>query len=188
MQVSKVHARGDAIVYTVTSKFKQAGVAAPFNVTVTLFSRATQNTFYDKHVLREGESSRTIWDERKGSMDNASFNPAKQAAALSKGIMTGSNRSTFIRLKNIDPKEMVFRLAKGLLENYLAGNWPGGVGTYVVHLPLPAVFEQANCVVSYEPNGAKSYHRSILMGAQLVAAAGSNLTFDLNHCGGAGPH
>lgn len=187
MKVEKVASRGSAIVYTVVSKFKQPGVAAPFNVTVTLYSPATQNTFYDKHVLREGESSRDIWDERKGSMDNAGFDPKKLVAAAAKGIMTGSNRSTFIRLKNVDLKEMVFRLAKALLENYVAGHWPNGVGTYVLHLPIAAVFEQADCVVSYQPNGAKSYHRSILMGAHLIAVAGSDITFDLNHCGGHGP-
>lgn len=71
MQVDKVEAPGSAIVYTVSSKVKQLGVAAPFVVTVTLWSQAPAKTFYDKHVLRLNESSREIWAERKSSMDNS---------------------------------------------------------------------------------------------------------------------
>jgi len=186
MQVNRQQGKGNALSYTVSSKFKQPGVAAPYNVTLMLCSRVTRNTFWDKHVLRKDESSRQIWDERKSSLDNAGFDGAKYAAAGAKGIYTGSNRSTFIRLKNIDENDMAYGLAKALLENYLAGNWPHGVNTYVQHLPIQAEFQPAHCVVSYDATGAKTYHRSIVMGAQLVAAAGNNLTFDLNHCGGAG--
>jgi hypothetical protein len=187
MNVTSSQFNNNVVSYTVTSKFKQPGVAAPYNATVILLKRATQNTFYDKHVLRLDESSRQTWDERKHSLDNAGFDPARHSAAASKGIFTGSNWSTFIRLKNIDIKEMVYGLAKALLENYLANNWPGGVGSYVVHLPIHAEFNKPQCVVTFNPQGNKSYHRSVFMGATLVAAAGRNLTFDLNHCSGAGP-
>ncbi len=185
MQLKKVEGKGQSIIYVACSKFKQPGVAAPYNVSVTLFSHATNNTFYDKHVLREGESSRDTWDARQGSLTNAGFDAAKMVAAGNLGIFTGSNRSTFIRLKNINIKDMVYGMAKALLENHLAGAWPN-VGDYNVHLPVQAVFQPADCVVSYDAAGAKSYGRSILMGGRLVAAAGTDLSFDLNHCGGSG--
>ncbi|MBD8871361.1 hypothetical protein [Rhodanobacter sp. DHB23] len=185
MRVDNKKFDNNTITYAVTSKFKQQGGPSR-TVIVTLFSRATQNTFYDKHVLPVGESSRQTWSDRKGSMDNAGWNYQSVVNSINKGIFTGANRSTFIRLKNIDVKVMVYRLAKALLENYLQGAWPGGAGTYALHLPVEAVFDEANSVVSYDGAGNKNYARSILMGATLVSINGNDLNFDLNHCGGNG--
>lgn len=184
MQFSKVHAKGDAIVYSVSSKFKQPDVAAPYVVTLTLFSRRTQNAFYDKHVLREGESSRSVWDERKGTLTNAGSDPVKASAAAAKGIFTGSNRSTFIRLKDIDIKRMAYCMAKSMVKNYAAGAWAGGA--YVAHLPVPVAFD-TKCVVSYDGAGTKTYNKSMIVGEILEGAASHQLAFDINHCAGARP-
>lgn len=184
MQVTRLQGKGNCEMYTVVSKFKQPGVGAPFTLTVTLGSWT--NGFYDKHVLRKDESSRDTFRERKALMGAAGADWTKAGTAVDKGIFTGANRSTFIRLKNIDLHAMVYGLAKALVENYRANAWPGGVGTYNAHLPTEAVFEAPQCVASYDPAGAKSYARSIKIGGKLVAANGNTVSFDLDHCGGAG--
>lgn len=183
MKVASVHGKGNATIFAVTSKFKQKDATAPWTVIVTLGSHS--NGFYDKHVLREGESSRDVWEERKSLMPNAGFDATQAASAVGKGIFTGSSRSTFIRLKAIGVKSMVYGLAKSLLENYLAGEWPVA-GSYNAHLAKDAVFDQDGCVVSYDGQGSKSYARSIRLGGKLVAVSGRELTFDLDHCGGSG--
>ena len=132
MKVVNVHGKGNAMIFAVTSKFKQPGATTPWTVIVTLGSHS--NGFYDKHVLREGESSSEVWNERKSLMPNAGFNAQQASSAVAKGIFTGASRSTFIRLKTIDVKSMVYGLAKALLENYVAGEWLN-VGSYVSVTP-----------------------------------------------------
>lgn len=170
------------MAYVVVSKFKLG--PAPYHVTMTLFSRRTQNTFYDKHVLREGEKSRGIWEGRKSLLGGAHTDARKMTEASDLGIHTGASRSTFIRLKSVDFKEMLYGLAKAVVVNYQGGAWPA-VGSYA-HLPVEAVFRQANSVVSYDNTGAKTYRRSIKIGGTLIAAAGNNISVDLNHCAGHG--
>lgn len=182
MKFQKVHAKGDAIVFSVSSKFKQPGVAAPYVVTLTLYSRKTSNSFYDKHVLRIGEDARKIWAERKGTLTNAGFDPVKASAAADKGIFTGSNKSTFIQLNKIEIKRMAYCMAKAMVENYVAGAWAGGA--YVAHLPIPVTFD-TDCVISYDGAGSETIGKTIIVGATLEGVAGNQMAFDINHCSGA---
>lgn len=183
MQFTEINGRGGEMTYVVDSKFKLGG--GQYQVTMTLFSRRTQNTFYDKHVLREGESSRETWSDRRALLGGGHTDGAKMIHATDLGIHTGSTRSTFIRLKSLEFKEMIYGLAKALVENYQANAWTG-VGNYQLHLPVEPVFRAPQSVVSFDAGGNKTYHRSIKIGGKLIAAAGNNITVDLNHCGGPG--
>ena len=183
MQWSNVHGKGDEMTFVVDSKFKLGG--GPCRVTMTLFSRRTQNTFYDKHVLRQGESSDDVWADRKSLLGGGHTDADRMVHAADLGIYTGATRSTFIRLERVAFKEMLYGLAKALMENYQQNAW-AGVGSYTLHLPVEAVFRAPQSVVSYDPAGSKTYCRSIRIGGTLIAAAGNDITVDLNHCGGSG--
>lgn len=183
MKYTEVQGKGNEMTFVIDSSFKLGG--GPCKVTMTLFSHRTQNFFYDKHVLREGESSRATWSERKSLLGGGHADAAKMAHASDLGIYTGATRSTFIRLKSIDFKEMLYGLAKALMENYQQNAW-AGAGSYTAHLPVEAVFRAPQSVVSFDPTGAKTYRQSVKIGGQLIAAAGNDITVDLNHCGGHG--
>ena len=165
-----------ATKFVAESRFKIA--PDKWTVTLILAQAYSQNTFYEKHVLRKGEVAQTVAAQRKKLGTEGNYY----------GIVgTNINHSTFILLDRVDVKAMVYAMCKCVLANQLAGHLPA-VGAYIADLPVQVVFDEADSVVTIHQGGAPSKCRSIRVGGypRAVDAVNHDLTFEIDHSGGQG--
>ncbi|MEY4749739.1 MAG: hypothetical protein RIQ60_1953 [Pseudomonadota bacterium] len=161
--------------YVATSKFKTAN---QWEITLIVYRAYTKNTFYEKHVLRKGESPQDVAAQRKKQGSQGNYF----------GVMgANTNHSTFVLLDRVEHKALVYALCKCILDNHLAGHLPA-IGTYIDELPLQAVFDPAESVVTIHNGGAPTKCRSLKIGGTPIAVDGVNhqITYEISHSEGEG--
>ena len=165
-----------ATKYVALSKFKVA--PQPWELTLILAQAYSQNTFYEKHVLREGESAAGVAAQRKKLGSNGNYFGVAGA---------NTNHSTFILLDRIEIRRMILGLGRCVLENHLAGALPA-IGTYIDNLGTEAIFDETDCVVTVHNGGATDKCRSIRIGGipRGLNAAARQLVFEISHSDGHG--
>jgi hypothetical protein len=173
---SKSQQRGK-LVWTIASAFDGKDV---LTVTLILNNPASGNTFYDKHILRRGEDPSEILAlrnaEKTGDGDKVNI-------ASGMGIKaSGAPASTVVVLDRIDFNKMIFCFAAGLVAAKNAGKFAAKNKNVDVEIN----FDAADSVVTVGKAGATARCQSMEVGAQLQADSGDELTFEINHCKGAG--
>lgn len=167
--------------WTIASTFGLGGDAR--KVTLILENHRTGNTFYTKHVLREGENKDTIHSIRnaRGALTQAidhGGTPAqiKRAARIYSAsqnamFLTTARVSTFISLDKIELRLMLYRMAEKLAA--VSDRIAIGVNTNV------EIDFQKDCVLDSETVASGS---TMIVGVEKTADDGGKLTFDVNHC------
>ena len=184
--------RGLQVVsFTVASKF---GTKDSFVATLILMNRASNNLFYEKHVLRLGENSEDMLEIRQniGSIPVGRMGEALDRVGVISGnqiLVKGAPASTMLRLDKIDLKLAMYTIANAFVEAMLNNQF----GDYDksdssknsdVSVTFPSV-----CIEQLERDGSADMGKTMIIGGSRTSKAQGDpvkVTFDINHCSGTG--
>jgi hypothetical protein len=165
-------------VFVVESDFKTDKV---WTVTMVLNDEINGNNFYSKHVLHHGSDPDEV-KKLRNALKKKDWDLVGTAA--SSGLLGNGNanvnNSTSIMLGKLDPKTMVYRMAKALVQAHKAGKVT--VGSRFDHLPVHFKVEDSVAVVN--EHNKTVYDNGTKIGGSFVAANNQQLRFDIDHCAG----
>jgi hypothetical protein len=182
--------RGQEVVrYIVASSF---GTKNNFETTLILLNRATNNGFYEKHVLRLDDDSEDTLDLRQ-NIDNVSVSRLGEAidrfgvVAGNKVTIKNAPASTMLRLDKIDLKLAVFTIAEAFVDAMLEDHFGDYLktdtsGNYDIQITFPA-----ECVEQRDRSGGVEMGKTMTIGGSRTSRAAGDpakVAFDVNHCNG----
>lgn len=168
---SRLKDRGEG-TWTVSSSFSGS---TSVKVTLILLDPANGNFFYNKHVLRRGESAAFVMDLRNPKKSGGDYDYSMYqigGSVLSKN----TNQSTTIRLDRIDLSHMIFKMAEALFKVHKSIP----LNTYTAHM-TDVDFLIGDAVISVK-GGKQSFHSDVSIGGEKTADAGTEMTFNVSHC------
>lgn len=169
---------GTRFSWTVASSFQQSGGEKKITL---ILGNPPQNTFYQKHVLRYGESNFDILAVRKSGQATTYNQKLKDFGDAFDIKTTGAPASTVIDISKINFNMMLFEIATSLYHARSNGKMPALATQYNVEIE----FSQ-KCISTVRKTGSEKWYSGIEVGAQVAADDGAGrMTFDVNHCGGA---
>lgn len=182
--------RGKEIIsYTVASTF---GGKENFEVTLILLNRATNNGFYEKHVLRLDDDSEDTLDLRQ-NIANVSVDRLGEAIDRF-GVVTGNNvaiknapASTMLRIDKIDLKLAIFTIANAFVDAMFDDKFgeftkTNTAGNHDIQITFPSI-----CVEQRTRDGGVEMGKTMTIGGSRMSRATGDpvkVTFDVNHCNG----
>jgi hypothetical protein len=174
---------GGGTKYCVSSDFDE--FAEMLHVTVDFDS----GSFWNKHVARAGQktSQMAAGREKLKQLDDLEDYDEIEAVLemQSGGVASAAPKSTIVRLKKVPADDAIFRFAKALAQSYFDEQKTWKLNQFKKELPYEVTFEIPGSVVSFD-SGNKTTHRSMVIGAKLVANQWPRLAFGNVHCGGPG--
>lgn len=181
MTIKKI---GSGAKYCVTSDFGE--FEEKLQVTVDFAG----NSFWGKHIAREGESTRqmALGRQKVAKLDDLEDLDEIEAVLelQDSGVSKSADKSTIVRLKKVTADDAIYRFAKSLALSYHAMQSTWKVHQFKNKLPEEVVFDIPDSVVSYDKAHAKTRHRSMLIGAKLQACTPGKWAFSDVHCCGPG--
>jgi hypothetical protein len=168
---------GRGISWTVASSFD--GNDGEQKVTLNLSDPATGNTFYEKHILRYGQSNQELLDVRRSANKKGNINDLDlYMLGLGMGVEPkGAPASTVIDISKINFNRMLYCIANAMYKNRMTMT--------ANNSEVDIEFEQ-RCIRTASPQGREGWSDTMIVGARLIGSDGRRWTFDINHCVGAG--
>jgi len=185
-------ARGKAnVIYVVSSTFGDGDL---HEVSLILMNKATNNGFYEKHVLRVGDDSEDTLDLRRPINQQ---NVNRLGDALDRfGVINDANNtivirnapaSTMLRLDKIDLKLALYHIADAFLTAMYDNNFgdyrtAATSGNFDVKVTFPA-----QCVEQRDRDGGVEIGNTMTIGGSRMSRPSGDpvrVTFDVNHCNG----
>jgi hypothetical protein len=165
-------------VFVVESDFKTNKM---WTVTLVLNDEINGNNFYSKHVLHKGTSPNEVKKLRNAlkKQDWGNIDAAASSGLLGNGN-ANINTSTSILLGKLEPKIMVYRMAKALVQAHTSGKVT--VGNRFDHLPVHFKVEESVAVVN--EHNQTVHDNGTQIGGSFVSANNQKLRFDVDHCAG----
>lgn len=181
MTIKKI---GSGAKYCVTSDFGE------FDGNLQVTVDFAGNSFWGKHIAREGESTRKMARGRQVVANLDTLDDLDEIEAVlelqDSGVSKGAGKSTIVRLKKVTADDAIYRFAKSLALSYHAMQSTWKLHQFKNKLPQEVVFDIPESVVSYDEVGTKTRHRSMLIGAKLQSGAPGKWAFSDVHCCGPG--
>ncbi len=184
--------KGQAVIsFVVNSTF---GMGGPHEVNLILLNKATNNNFYEKHVLRLDDDPEEVLGMRQAL---TAISIDKVGAALDRFGVVNDNKntivmknapaSTMLRLDKIDLKLALYHIAEAFLSQMYEDNFgdystSDTSGNFDLSVTFPA-----QCVEQRDRQGGVEMGNTMSVGgARKSRAVGdpARVSFDVNHCNG----